>query len=102
MTVKLESDIQTPKFRNRRNRQIVRQDDGRLQVQCWYADRRPERTGHYVAPGKGLFDVPFSVWEQHIGKTVDLSKWEGSGEGMIGGSTSFNSYLSLACREPGS
>lgn len=66
---------------------VRKEKDGRLAISLWYADGRSDRTTVWIDRKQQWFDVPYAIWAQHIGRTIDLSTWAGSGEGMIGGPT---------------
>ncbi len=66
---------------------IEREDKGALWIDLHYTDFCRESSGTRLEHGEEMFGVPFEKWEQHIGQNVDLSTWEGTGEGMIGGPT---------------
>jgi hypothetical protein len=65
--------------------QIIEKDA--LWIELRYETPREEQTGRRLERGDSLFDVPFTKWEQHVGQTIDLSTWKGTGEGMIDGPT---------------
>ena len=59
-----------------------------LQVTCRYTEIDvPSITRYDIYPGDNLFDVPYTKWLAHVNQEVDLSTWEGTGIGMIGGPT---------------
>ncbi|WP_157640487.1 hypothetical protein [Lamprocystis purpurea] len=64
---------------------ILSCEDGDLWIDLQYAPPRTEASGSRLEHGKDFLGVPFERWAQHIGETVDLSTWEGTGEGMVGG-----------------
>ena len=64
---------------------IKKERDGRVSISYRYADRSRGRTIVRIGKNQELFSIPFKVWKKYAGQTVDLSQWEGTGEGMIGG-----------------
>ena len=64
---------------------IKLEPDGRLAISPRYPGLHLGQSTSYIGPGKELFDVPFAKWKRYAGKVVDLTKWRGSGPGMIGG-----------------
>ncbi|MCI0491034.1 MAG: hypothetical protein L0229_30965 [Blastocatellia bacterium] len=66
---------------------IRKERNGRISISYRYADRSRGRTIVRLRKNQELFGVPFKVWRKYAGQTVDLSQWEGTGEGMIGGPT---------------
>ncbi|MBS1257001.1 MAG: hypothetical protein MAG551_00036 [Candidatus Scalindua arabica] len=66
---------------------IQKKDKNALWIELRYEAPKEEYTGLRLERSDRLFDVPFEKWEQHTGQTIDLSTWEGTGEGMIGGPT---------------
>ncbi|PYI82968.1 MAG: hypothetical protein DME26_16010, partial [Verrucomicrobia bacterium] len=51
---------------------VRREPDGRLAISVSYSVPVGQSC-YYVGPGESHFDVPFSEWEKHVGKAVDLS-----------------------------
>jgi hypothetical protein len=64
---------------------VSRLSDGSLWVELRYASPREGDSAIRVERGIAFLGVPFDKWEQCVGEVVDLSTWEGTGEGMIGG-----------------
>jgi len=57
-----------------------------LRVTCRYAGIDDlSITSYDICPGGYLFDVPYTKWLKHVSQEVDISTWEGTGIGMIGG-----------------
>lgn len=67
----------------------IRKDpDGRLAITCRYAAPRDKEVNvTWISRGERWLGVAYRKWEAHVGQVVDLSKWKGTGEGMIGGPT---------------
>lgn len=67
---------------------VWRETDGRVWVRTWYQDpSRSESVEMPIQPGELYLGVPYSKWADHLDEVIDLTTWEGTGEGMIGGPT---------------
>jgi hypothetical protein len=63
------------------------ENDGRLAITYWYPQTDHGITTQWIRSDESLFGVPFSRWRRHLNRAIDLSRWRGTGPGMIGGPT---------------
>ena len=77
-TVRRRRTIRTTRFRPK---------NYTLSITCCYPEVHNSGATYYIRPREELFDVPYVKWLHHVNQEIDLSTWEGTGIGMIGGPT---------------
>ena len=71
--------------------------DGRLAITWRYHEPNVGGGTHWIDQTEEWFGVPFQQWERSIGETIDLTKWQGTAYGMIGGPRKMNRDGVLYC-----